>query len=38
MAPFKRNANNKTKIPSKLLKTCKQKKTTTRMKYIHKKL
>ena len=26
MAPFKRNANNKTKIPSKLLKTCKQKK------------
>ena len=26
MAPFKRNTDNKTKIPSKLLKTCEQKK------------
>ena len=33
MAPVKRNAKNKTKVPSKNLKTCKQKKTMTCMKY-----
>ena len=29
MGPFKGNANNKTKIPSKLSKTCKKKKNNT---------
>ena len=38
MAPVKRNTNNNTKAPSKLLKTSKQKKTTTRMKYDPQKI
>ena len=38
MDPVKRNTNNNTKAPSKLLKTSKQKKTTTRMKYDPQKI
>ena len=38
MAPVKRNTNNNTKVPSKLLKTSKQKKTMTRMKYDPQKI
>ena len=33
MAPVKQNTKNKTKVPSKKLKTCKQKKRITCMKY-----
>ena len=38
MAPVKRNTNNNTKVPSKLLKTSKQNKTMTCMKYDPQKI
>ena len=38
MAPVKQNTNNNTKVPSKLLKTSKQKKTTPHMKYDPQKI